>query len=175
MKTNWETAELLRQSRHDWLNQIQIIKANLSLNRVDRANEVIEEITDQSHHEAKLTNLNIPEVAGMLLTFNWDEHPYRLKVEVVGRERDLSHCERNLIVCLTELFRNLDSASDMIEENRVLITFLLNGEETFLTVDFSGKLNVLESLDEGFPLHQFFSVIQRDVNEKKIVLTVQLP
>lgn len=44
MSRDWSTLEVLRHARHDWLNQLQLIKANLSLGRTERANEIIEEI-----------------------------------------------------------------------------------------------------------------------------------
>ena len=44
MDKNWTTFEVLRQTRHDWLNKIQIIKGNLELNKIDRVKGYIEEI-----------------------------------------------------------------------------------------------------------------------------------
>lgn len=44
MDKNWTTIETLRQTRHDWLNKIQIIKGNLELNRIDRVKGIIDEI-----------------------------------------------------------------------------------------------------------------------------------
>ncbi|WP_301294369.1 Spo0B domain-containing protein [Peribacillus frigoritolerans] len=46
MDKNWTTIETLRQTRHDWLNKIQIIKGNLELNRIDRVKGIIDEIID---------------------------------------------------------------------------------------------------------------------------------
>src|SRR5699024_1381634 len=96
------------------------------------------------------------------------------QAEVIGRERDLSHFERDLIVCLTGLLRDFDRHADMVEENCVRIIFMLNEEGNFLTVHFSGKLRAPESLDGGFALHKIFTVVERSVSEEQFVLTVQL-
>ncbi|WP_312471145.1 Spo0B domain-containing protein, partial [Neobacillus sp.] len=46
MGKEWDIVEVLRHSRHDWLNRLQLIKGNLDLNRIDRAKAVIDEIVN---------------------------------------------------------------------------------------------------------------------------------
>ncbi|HEX7064153.1 MAG TPA: Spo0B C-terminal domain-containing protein [Bacillales bacterium] len=174
MKKQWEPVELLRHSRHDWLNHIQLIKANLSLNRIDRVNEIIEEISAQSHNESKLTNLHIPNVAELLLTFNWNQHPYRLQFEVTGRERELSHFEPDLYAFLSDLFEWLDQHVDMRAENVVLVIFQLEGDAGFLNVDFSGRLKDAEEWEQAAFLHKWFPVIEQYVSEEEFVLTLKI-
>lgn len=174
MTNEWEPLELLRHSRHDWLNDIQIIKANLAMNRVERAKEAIETVTARAHSESKLTNLRMPGVAEMLLTFNWKAHFYHLQVEVIGKVKDLSHCERELSPFLEKLLENVDQDVDRLEENQLLLTFLLNEEGQFLTVDFSGRLVKAKFLDEGW-IHKTFPINEHQVKEDQFILTVQLP
>ena len=66
MEKEWDVVEVLRYARHDWLNKLQLIKGNLALNRLDRANEIIEEIVNESKHESKLTNINMRLFAALL-------------------------------------------------------------------------------------------------------------
>ncbi|WP_082892657.1 Spo0B domain-containing protein [Rossellomorea aquimaris] len=35
MRENWGVVEALRHARHDWMNDLQLIKGNLDLNRLD--------------------------------------------------------------------------------------------------------------------------------------------
>lgn len=170
----WESLELLRHSRHDWLNDIQLIKAQLAMQRVAEAEEVIEEVTRRAHNESKLTNLHIPKVAERLLTFNWQEHFYRLQVEVIGPERDLSPCDQDLVVFLEQLFEKVDDGVDKLQESHLLLTLLLNEEGNFLTVDFSGRLNETKAWDEHW-IDNDFAVCEYDINEDQFILTVQLP
>ena len=44
IEKEWNTVEVLRHARHDWLNKLQLIKGNLDLNELDRAKEIINEI-----------------------------------------------------------------------------------------------------------------------------------
>ncbi len=45
MKNNlneWNIVDLLSHSRHDWMNKLQLIKGNLSLQKYERVNDIIE-------------------------------------------------------------------------------------------------------------------------------------
>lgn len=174
MEKKWEPVELLRHTRHDWLNHIQVIKANLSLNRIERAQQVIEEITAQSQNESKLTNLHISRVAEMLLTFNWQEHRYRLQVEVLGKERSLAADEKEIFSLLSHVLELLDQNADWGAENLVMIFFHLEEKEVFLTVDFSGGLQDAEQLKQMSFSHKRFTVDEHYANEQEFVLTLKM-
>jgi stage 0 sporulation protein B (sporulation initiation phosphotransferase) len=178
MEKDWELLDLLRHSRHDWLNQIQLIKGNLSLNRMDRVHEIIENITIQSKHESKLTNLNVPDFAGLLLTFNWARHPYHLDFEVIGKECNLSLYEKDLLNFCKTLFSELDQLADNTIDHHLLLTFQLIEEEHYLTLEFSGKLKDAEAFERKISLlsrlHKSFVLVENYVNEEEFVLTLEL-
>ncbi|HET7522411.1 MAG TPA: Spo0B C-terminal domain-containing protein [Bacillales bacterium] len=174
MNQHWDPLELLRHSRHDWLNDIQLIKANLSLNRLDRVHEIIEEITSRSQNESKLTNLHIPKVAVLLLTSNWETHPYRLQVEVAGDERNLSAVQQDLFHGLVSFFQLLDDGVDPMFENHVLITFKLMDDDVRLTIDFAGYLKDPEAFRNNLDLHKRFVPIEQYVSKEEFVLTVRI-
>ncbi|MGM2794016.1 Spo0B domain-containing protein, partial [Bacillus cereus group sp. BC91] len=67
-----ELIYLLSRSRHDWMNKLQLIKGNLTLEKYDRVFEIIEEMVIEAQHESKLSNLKIPQLAYYFLTFNWE-------------------------------------------------------------------------------------------------------
>ena len=62
MDKNWTTIETLRQTRHDWLNRIQIIKGNLELNKIDRVKGIIDEIIIETQNEARLYQFEFAKV-----------------------------------------------------------------------------------------------------------------
>lgn len=171
---DWEPLELLRHTRHDWLNQLQLIKANLSLNRIERAKDIIDEVSARSYNESKLSNLRIPKVAEMLLTFNWVLHPYHLRVEVVGEAQDLSSVQQSLLDNLDSFFRHLDGGVDRMCENHVAVIFDLKGDGTYLTVDFSGRLKNPEAFKQGLDVHKWNETAEPYVSEEEFVLTVRL-
>ena len=47
MEKRWTIVEALRHSRHDWLNKVQLIKGNLSLQRMDHINKIIQQIINR--------------------------------------------------------------------------------------------------------------------------------
>ena len=61
IKKEWNTVDILRHVRHDWLNKLQLIKGNLDLDKIDQAHRIIEEIIIEAQNETKLSNLNIPK------------------------------------------------------------------------------------------------------------------
>ncbi|MFC7371240.1 Spo0B domain-containing protein [Fictibacillus iocasae] len=103
MADKWTPVELLRHARHDWLNQIQLIKANLSMNRPERVKEIIEEMIDASREEAKLSNLKAPKLAQYLLLFNWNESSLRVRFSVEGESADLSQQDEDLFQLISSL------------------------------------------------------------------------
>ncbi|HET7615712.1 MAG TPA: Spo0B C-terminal domain-containing protein, partial [Bacillales bacterium] len=168
----WNTEELLSHTRHDWLNYLQLIKTNLALNRPERAKAIIEEITAKSRSESQLTQLKIPRIAVMLMTFNWGRHPYRLEYEVSRGERVLHDWEDELYEGLISLFDHMDEEADESYDNHVLLT-LHTGKENFqLTIAFKGFLHHPDKLNETGLLHKSFRVIEHYTSNEEWILTV---
>ena len=90
MSKEWDVVELLKHARHDWLNRLQLIKGNLSLNRLDRVQQTIEEIIAISKNESKLTSTGAHKLTAFLLTYGFRETVLKLDIEVNGEVCDLS-------------------------------------------------------------------------------------
>ncbi|MDM5298934.1 sporulation initiation phosphotransferase B [Bacillus pumilus] len=144
-----ELISLLSRSRHDWMNKLQLIKGNLTLEKYDRVFEIIEEMVIEAQHESKLSNLKIPQLAYDFLTFNWESHFITLEYEVLGETRDLSAYESQLLTISRELFSIFDQSVCQKTENHLTVTFQTDHPENdvFLYVDFKGKLTSLDALN----------------------------
>ena len=175
MYKKWDAVDLLRHVRHDWLNQLQLIKGNLMLNKPARAEKVIDEIIVRAKQDAKLTSLNMPDLAGILLTFNWGSHRFLLDYEVVGEERDLSTFEETILNWFVMLIDILDRETDEFGENHLLVTFLLVDEKTRITIDFNGKIKNIEEIKrlESKALPSF-SVIESEIEHDQLLITLEL-
>ncbi|OKL38223.1 Spo0B C-terminal domain-containing protein [Domibacillus mangrovi] len=79
---NWTVIETLRHARHDWMNDIQLIKGFLALNKIDEAARAADHIIVKAVQESKLCNLGMPEMAEMFITFNWKKHKFVLEFEI---------------------------------------------------------------------------------------------
>ncbi|WP_273832639.1 Spo0B C-terminal domain-containing protein [Guptibacillus sedimenti] len=173
MSKKWNTFDVLRHSRHDWLNRLQLIKGNLALDHVDRAKEIIEEIIIQSRQEAKLSNLNAPKLAEYILTFNWCNHLFQLDFEVIGDEYDICAYEADLIALIAQCTAVLDSHVNVPADHHLLLTLQLYHEEIHLVFDFQGEVSDQNKLKLAFenPDVKSAKLIELEQTEQELVST----
>lgn len=149
MNKNWNTIEVLRHARHDWLNKIQLIKGNLSLNKVERVKEIIEEIIVETEQEAKLSNLKIPQFASLLLTYNWENHPFQVEYDVLDN-RIYDYLDDEWLVKWTSaLFSCLNEAVKKYQENYLSVTIAPQKEGVRFFFDFRGIITEKELLEHS--------------------------
>ncbi|WP_285765532.1 Spo0B domain-containing protein [Peribacillus sp. SI8-4] len=117
MNKNWTTIETLRQTRHDWLNKIQIIKGNLELNRIDRVKGIIDEIIIETQNEARLSSLNLPKFTEMLLTSNWNNGSFYCEYEIIDVFQGSADVDELMYRWTTDYFTILDKSLDPAFEN----------------------------------------------------------
>lgn len=137
MKRDWNTIEVLRHARHDWLNQIQLIKGNISLNNIARVNEIIDEIVAESKHQSKLSNMNLPQFASLLLTCNWENHLFQLEFECV-EQNHLCADDHRLANWTNVFFEVLDESIKKFHDNYLSITIESQAKGIGFFFDFSG-------------------------------------
>ncbi|MBU8879546.1 sporulation initiation phosphotransferase B [Bacillus sp. FJAT-29790] len=147
MNKDWNVIEVLRYARHDWLNKIQLIKGNLALNKMDRAKEIIDEIVMEAQAEAKLSNLNLPQFASLLLTYNWENHLFQLEYDVLdGSKCDYLNDEW-LAKWTSSFFACLNSSINCFDENHLSVTIDPQKEATRFFFDFRGIITDREQLE----------------------------
>lgn len=176
MVNETEIIDLLRHSRHDWLNAIQLIKGNLALNHIDRAKEIIDILIMKSKNEAKLSNLNMPMTAGFLLTYNWYSHAFKLDIEVIGNHVDLSSYDEILLKTTRQLIELMEKHSSSRTENHVLFTVQIVDEEKYLSIDFSGLLEEINQFKQSFNNLTYHSMVLTEnyIKEDEVLLTFQI-
>ncbi|KSU83780.1 MULTISPECIES: Spo0B C-terminal domain-containing protein [Fictibacillus] len=178
MSRDWSTLEVLRHARHDWLNQLQLIKANLSLGRTERANEIIEEIILFSRHESSLMNLKVPELAEYLITFNWLKHPIILETRVSGEAKNLSFAENELLDVCRFLFDMISQAVSPLAENRLVFTIANQKDFSSFMYRLTGSIHNEEAVKKGFEhfqkTHKLFDVIESYIHSDEVFLVLQL-
>ncbi|HAQ08136.1 MAG TPA: sporulation protein [Bacillus bacterium] len=153
MKKEWDTIEVLRHARHDWMNQLQLIKGNLSLNKVDRAKEIIEDIIMGARQDAKLSNLHLPQFASSLLTCNWENHFFQLEYEVMDSQNFHRLDDQQLANWTKLLFEALDASIEPYQDNHLSVTVDSQDKGIGFFFDFSGIINDKNRI-ESFLAHQ---------------------
>ncbi|MCQ6266424.1 sporulation initiation phosphotransferase B [Fictibacillus sp. WQ 8-8] len=178
MGKDWSTLELLRHARHDWLNQLQLIKANLSMGRTERAKEIIEEIILISRHESNLMNLKVPELAEYLITFNWLKHPIVLETEVAGEARDLSKVGKVILEACQSLFAVMNRSVNPLAENRLVFTISNQQHPSAFMFRLTGSIHNTEEfeseLKDVISAHKLLDVIESYIQPHEVFLVLQM-
>jgi stage 0 sporulation protein B (sporulation initiation phosphotransferase) len=176
MKNEWGIVEVLRHSRHDWLNRLQLIKGNLDLNRIDRARAVIDEIVIETQNETKLSNLQLPRFASLLLKYNWENPSFKLEYEVLEDSGSFTINDVELTNWTNSFFSRLNKAIEVFQENDLSITIepQTNGVRFFF--DFNGII-IKSELIEKFLADQTTSIelVVREFSESELAIEVFMP
>ncbi|KGM45536.1 sporulation initiation phosphotransferase B [Neobacillus niacini] len=171
MDKEWDIVEVLRHSRHDWLNRLQLIKGNLDLDRIDRAKAYINEIVIEAQHESKLSNFRLPLFASLLLKSNWENHLFQLEYEVLNdleaveiNDDILSNWTKSFFICL-------DQAIEAFQENHLSITIQPQSDGVRFFFDFSGII-IKKELIEQFLTGSQIEVTVKEFSENELGLEV---
>ncbi|MFD2703983.1 Spo0B C-terminal domain-containing protein [Salibacterium lacus] len=166
--------DILRHARHDWMNVIQIIKGNLSLNRTDRVEEILNDTIRRSEHASRLTRLGIPGTALFLLSFNWEPHRFALDMEVTGEVRDCSNMEECWYEIISSFTQQLDAAASPGKDNQLLIT-IHTEQEPYVEFDFQGSIENRSGLQDWLAVYSDTGRCRIDQviwNEKELVFVL---
>ena len=177
MEKEWNIVEVLRHTRHDWLNRLQLIKGNLDLDRVDRAKNIIDEIIIESQQESKLSNLHMPIFASLLLKANWENHLFQLEY-VVLEDSDLPKINELLLTTWTNsFFACLNSSIDAFHENHLLITIDPQIDVARFFFDFSGIIKNKERIEQFLAKRDKmdWTIVVKEFSEYELALEVLIP
>ncbi|WP_214481456.1 Spo0B C-terminal domain-containing protein [Bacillus sp. SM2101] len=146
MKKQLDIVELLRHSRHDWLNKLQLIKGNIELNNLDRVKEIIEEMVFEAEYEAKLSNLKLPSLAAYLMTYNWESHKVFIEYEVLGEVQDLSKYDRSMINWTKSLIELLENSVHPNGNHHLNISIDIRNNDVRFFFDFRGIISETDKI-----------------------------
>jgi stage 0 sporulation protein B (sporulation initiation phosphotransferase) len=162
MDKNWDVVNVLRYARHDWLNKIQLLKGNLSLNKLERVQNIIDEIVMEAQQEARLSNLNLPQFAALLLTANWQQYYFQMEYEVLGDIQSVKMDDNELTAWTSSFFTTLHNSIEAFQDNHLSISIMPLEGSTQIFFDFSG---VILKQDE---IKAFLEKSQTNVNLKEL-------
>lgn len=176
MKTDWDVIEVLRYARHDWLNKIQLIKGNLALNKIDRAKEIIDEIVVDAQAEAKLSNLNIPQFASLLLTYNWENHLFQVEYDVMDSKMTGYLNDVWLTNWTSSFFSCLNSSIKPFCENYLSITIDPQMDGTRFFFDFRGIITSMKQVEQFLEkAHSAPNIVIQSATEQELSFEFYVP
>ncbi|ALF11662.1 sporulation initiation phosphotransferase B [Parageobacillus thermoglucosidasius] len=154
MENQWRIVDVLRHSRHDWLNKIQLIKGNLALNKIERVNEIIDEIICEMQQETKLTNLKAVQFAEWMMTYNWKTRLISLEYEVLGDECDLSPYDADLTAWSSQFLNLMETQAEAHGENHMSVSIEVFKKEVKLFFDYCGTIKDKNRIVQWLRSHQ---------------------
>ncbi|TCP32248.1 stage 0 sporulation protein B (sporulation initiation phosphotransferase) [Scopulibacillus darangshiensis] len=179
MISETELIHLIRNARHEWLNELQVIKGYLTLNQLDNAEGIIEGLIMKSRNEAKLSNQDIPLLSALVLTFNWYQHTFKLDLEVTGEGFRLSVYDRQLASLLQNMLHVFDEHASNRTENTMALLIHIMDTSACLTLDFTGQLNYPEQIEqfvevEKEELNQSIHLVEHYIKTNEAVITFEI-
>ncbi|WKA56264.1 Spo0B domain-containing protein [Planococcus shixiaomingii] len=81
MEDTLTMAQSLRHARHDFLNELQLIKMNLDLGRIERAQAIIRSHAEAAVHASRLAALKLPKTEEWLLVFKWRFPEFQVQLD----------------------------------------------------------------------------------------------
>ncbi|MCD8509217.1 MAG: sporulation initiation phosphotransferase B [Bacillus sp. (in: Bacteria)] len=143
MRKDWEVVDVLRHYRHDWLNKLQLIKGNLDIGRLEKVEDLIKDVIQQSRNESNLSNMESKILAERLLTFNWEAHPYVLFYEILTSDKNWGKIESQVLDILNHVFNLFDYHAICGQDNQLMV-ILKDEKGPEIELDFHGQLQIDE-------------------------------
>jgi hypothetical protein len=84
--------DIIQLQRHDFLNHLQVISGFQQLNKPDRIQEYIKQVTAEVAEMSKTTRFKMPEVTAVMLAGFYEASKYEFKIELMVNST-LGDCE----------------------------------------------------------------------------------
>lgn len=106
---NYRPADVLKYSRHDHMNELQIIKAYADLGHYERIKPKIDQYIQRAAQESRMTALVIPDFVEWALTYNWASPKAPVVWSVESIEASWSDIESVMLSCAVALLEGLEA------------------------------------------------------------------
>ena len=167
--------DILRSVRHDLMNHVQLLKANLSLKRYDRVAQIVDELVENAQTEAKLSNLRIPKSSVLLLGYNWTPKPFKVKVDVLGEQTDWTIFDETIYSLLTDVFHIFERASDQMHNNVVHVSLNTNAKAPRISFCYKGEIARADIVEGNLAhLNQTYQLVEKYIHKEETVIAFEL-
>lgn len=162
--------EILKATNHDFVNQLQLIKMYLDLNRIDDAKNLIENYCNQAKTYSNVCRLQWPKTIEWIQTFQYRfpaiELTLKSNVSVAQNMKKDDETVEYLEKAIQHVYKHLDPFNDQ----QLLLEVKSNEEEFKLSFELKGKWNVEPFQNEQL-LYMKVKTIEESTSSWKFVLT----
>ena len=174
MNQKEEVIEALQYSRHDWLNRLQLIKGNIALKRIDRVEQLIDEITSQMRSESVLTSLSAVELTHLLLTYNWSANRFQLQYELDIDPQRVMIDDKLVTSLLNRLFLKLNEHCNECSDNLLKLELIGLNQQLQINFALTGIIEKCDQLLHVLTVDEQYSryVTIQNLNENKLMMKI---
>ncbi len=131
--------EVLRFVHHDFMNQLQLVKMNLDLERVEAAQSAMSDIVEASQTFFNINRLGIQRTIEWLHTASWRFPSLEILIDcnIEGTARE--SWDEPLRDCLEQSVQAIYKGLDPLVEQRLSLNVFANEIEFEISFDFIGK------------------------------------
>ena len=131
-------SEVLRFANHDYVNQLQLIRMNLDLGRIDESKELIQNYSEQLRKISILNRLQLPQTIEWLQTAGWRYPSLSLELSGEINKPVTNNIDREVVDTLNKtvmhVYDTLDPFTEQklaldvrVDDHTFVVTFTLNG------------------------------------------------
>ncbi|SDN46695.1 Spo0B domain-containing protein [Alkalicoccus daliensis] len=166
--------QALSHYRHDFLNDIQLIKSYLALGKLETVDAVLEKIIYRAEQESRLSSLHMPAFAEKLLTYNWHSPKVPAEIEINAGNDNWAVVEQHALTIFNR-FTGLVEKKTKLGEDRQLLIILQQLENKELALEYTG-MEISQSMKEHTEifLRELDCLMEADISSDTIYFRVAL-
>ena len=171
MKVN-EVTNLLSHYRHDWMNQLQVLHGYASMGKMEKVQEKLQDIIQESQEESKLMKLQSPHFALWVIRFNMEYDQFRLTYDI-QTQHNLAQYDQTLLVNSQNVMHILN---DFVSPLKLyMVTLVVSGQDKpEVTISFDGEIEKHQNLLERLEEQPFLKDVQAVESENGHTYTTKL-
>lgn len=136
--------QALSHYRHDFLNDIQLIKSYIALGKVEKVEAVLENVVYRAEQESRLSRLRMDAFAEKLLTYNWRSPKVPIEIEVNIESDNWSAVQHTAASIFTQFTQMIETETELGDEQQILV-ILQQTDSKELAMEYTGS-KVSESM-----------------------------
>ncbi|RNF40952.1 Spo0B domain-containing protein [Planococcus salinus] len=130
MRDTMTVAQALRHARHDFLNELQLVKMNMDLGRPEQVQAIIRSHAEAAVQLERLAGLGVPQTEAWALTAKWRFPEIRFRLECLATSAPVE-ADGKFADALEQLSQSVRQRLDPVDQLECRIT-LTNDSHKFV-------------------------------------------
>lgn len=133
-------AKTLKFSRHDFLNDLQIMLMNMDLGNIEKARETLLKTTEKMKQHSNLSSLRMPETEVWLATFEWQHNAFTKQLTCQVKSPILGVDDQDLLFTLRTIAEKAEKEMNVLSVYTAYMNVLAIEQEWSITIKMTGDL-----------------------------------